>query len=177
MSTAVLHGTVQPSAVTGRAAPRQWGPAGPRPGLVRDRTRPAAPPGARSASGRHAVLALPAEARWVPVARRSAAAVLARWGLRPADLASAELVIGELAANAAVHGHRDMTLRLSLDAAVLRISVTDSGGPAPSRRPYDDPDEHGRGLAIVGLLAGEVRVRQSPLGRRVGVVLPVSPPR
>ncbi|GAA1004717.1 transporter [Streptomyces sp. F-3] len=174
MSTAALHDTMQPSAVTGRAVPRRRGPVGPRPGLVRDRTRPAA----RPAPGRHAVLALPAEVRWVPVARRSATAILAHWRLHPADLASAELVIGELAANAAVHGRRDMTLRLSLDAKVLRISVTDSGGPARSRRPYDDdPDEHGRGLAIVGLLAGEVRVHPSPLGRRVSVVLPTGLPR
>ena len=107
------------------------------------------------------------------MARRSATAALAHWQLPPRDLAAAELVVGELAANAAEHGQRDMTIHLSLGAGALRISVTDSGSPAGARRPHDDdPDEHGRGLTIVELLTSEVRIRQSPVGRRVSVLIP-----
>ncbi|MDQ1006224.1 anti-sigma regulatory factor (Ser/Thr protein kinase) [Streptomyces sp. V4I23] len=88
------------------------------------------------------------------------------------DLESAVLVVDELAANAAQHGRRDMIIRLSLDAGALRISVTDSGGPARSRRPHaGDPDEHGRGLAIVELLTSQIRVHQRAFGRRVSVLL------
>lgn len=133
---------------------------------------PAAPVDARALPGHQALLALPAEARWVPVARRCVVAVLTQWRFPSADRESAELIVGELAANAAEHGRHDMTIHLSLHTGVLRISVTDSGVPARPRRPRDaDPDEHGRGLSIVELLALEVRVRQGPLGRRVDVAL------
>jgi len=92
-------------------------------------------------------------------------------------MAAAELVIGELAANAAEHGNRDMTIHLSLAAGALQISVTDSGGPGGPRRPShdNDPDEHGRGLDIVEVLSSEIRIRQTPVGRRVSVVIPTTP--
>ncbi|MFF8846449.1 ATP-binding protein [Streptomyces sp. NPDC015127] len=135
---------------------------------------PAMPSGPRRDIARQAILALPAEISWVPVARHCAAAVLAQWRLPSAARQSAELVVGELAANAAQHGRHDMTAHLSLHAGVLRISVTDSGDPDRPRPPEPtdaDADEHGRGLAIVELLSDEVRVRQSSLGRSVSVVL------
>ncbi|GHJ99340.1 ATP-binding protein [Streptomyces sp. NPDC003753] len=132
-------------------------------------------PRSRQVPGHQAVFALPAEIPWVPVARRGVAAVLAQWRLPSADRASAELVVGELAANAAEHGRCDMTVQLSLHAGLLRISVTDSGAPVRPRTTQDsDPDEHGRGLPIVALLAQEVRVDQGPLGRRVSVALPTA---
>ncbi|MEU2926960.1 ATP-binding protein [Streptomyces sp. NPDC007251] len=134
---------------------------------------PATPPAARTDPAHEAVIALPAEVRWVPAARRCIVAVLTQWRFPSADRESAELIVGELAANAAEHGRHDMTVRLSLHKGVLWISVTDSGVPARPRRPRDaDPDEHGRGLSIVELLALEVRVHQGPLGRRVDVALP-----
>lgn len=133
---------------------------------------PVTPPGHRIGHDHQAVLSLPAEIRWVPVARRCVAAVLAQWRFPSADRESAELIVDELTANAAQYGQRDMTVRLSLTAGVLRISVTDSGVPVGPRPPRDAaPDEHGRGLAIVELLAHEVRMSQGPLGRRVSVVL------
>ncbi|MFF9818099.1 ATP-binding protein [Streptomyces sp. NPDC014006] len=175
MSTRVLPDTTHPSAVGGNPTPAGAG----RPGACSDTTFArigAAPPrGTRAAPARRAVLALPAEARWVPVARRIVTAALAHWHLPPPALAAAELVVGELAANAAEHGHRDMTIHLSLGAGTLRISVTDAGSPAGSRRPHDDdPDEHGRGLTIVEHLTSEVRVLQSPVGRRVSVLIPTA---
>ncbi|MGP4084456.1 ATP-binding protein [Streptomyces sp. KR55] len=168
MSTTILIETRRPPAAPLTA---QW--TAPQPIVSRDRTMsPTVPLGTRPTAGHEAVLALPAEVRWVPVARRCVAAVLAQWRFPSADRESAELVVSELAANAAEHGRHDMTVRLSLYAGVLRISVTDSGAPARPRPAQDaDPDEHGRGLAIVGLLAVKVRVHQGPLGRRVDVDL------
>lgn len=150
----------------------------PEPVATHAGTMPTLPqPGSRPSPGRQAVLALPAEVRWVPAARRSVAAVLTQWRFPSTDRESAELVVGELAANAAQHGHHDMTVHLSLHTGVLRISVTDSGAPARPRPPRDSgPEEHGRGLSIVELLSHEVRVSQSPLGRRVEVVLGASTP-
>jgi anti-sigma regulatory factor (Ser/Thr protein kinase) len=144
-----------------------------QPIVSRDRGMPpAAHPHARTAPAHEAVLALPAEARWVPVARRCVVAVLSQWRFPSADRESAELIVGELAANAAEHGRHDMTVHLSLHGGVLWISVTDSGVPGRARRPRDaDSDEHGRGMTIVELLALEVRVHQGPLGRRVDVAL------
>lgn len=137
----------------------------------------AAHPDARTAPAHEAVLSLPAEARWVPVARRCVGAVLTQWRFPSADRESAELIVGELAANAAEHGRHDMTVRLSLHKGVLWISVTDSGLPGRTRRPRNaDSDEHGRGMAIVELLALEVRVRQGPLGRRVDAALTATTP-
>ncbi|CAL9609629.1 hypothetical protein SUDANB176_05603 [Streptomyces sp. enrichment culture] len=146
----------------------------PAPPLARpDRAAPAAvSTDAWTPADREAVLALPAEARWVPVARRCVVAVLTQWCFPSATRESAELIVDELAANAAEHGRHDMTVRLSLHAGDLWISVTDSGARARSWTPREtDPDEHGRGLSIVEVLAQEVWVSQRLLGRRVDVVL------
>ncbi|MFE2023767.1 ATP-binding protein [Streptomyces hygroscopicus] len=133
--------------------------------------------GSRATSGGRAVLALPAEISWVPVARHCVRAILAQWRLPADDREAAELIVAELAANAAQHGRREMTVHLCVLPGVLRISVTDSGAPAGSSRPRAaDLEEHGRGMAIVGCLAHEVRVDQWPLGRRVDVVLRSSVP-
>lgn len=140
---------------------------------VPDPTVPAGGPlGSGAAVDQEAVVALPAEVRWVPVARRCVMAVLAQWRIPSDARDTAELIVGELAANAAEHGHHDMTVRVSLHGGVLWISVTDSGAPV-RRRPAEDgdPDVSGRGLAIVELLAWQVLVHQSPLGRRVDVAL------
>jgi anti-sigma regulatory factor (Ser/Thr protein kinase) len=70
--------------------------------------------------------------------------------------------VGELAANAALHGHvsgRDFRLALSLDATagVLRIAVTDADGEHLPKLPVDSepaPDEEsGRGLVLIAALA------------------------
>ncbi|MFI1165502.1 ATP-binding protein [Streptomyces sp. NPDC020801] len=174
MSTAGLrkerHWSTGPrTAASHRTARPASSPAG-----FREQTQPPfVPRGFRpTASGGRAVLALPAEIPSVPVARRCVGAILAQWRFPSGDRESAELIVTELAANAAQHGRREMTVHLSLRTGVLRISVTDSGSPARSPRSQDsDLDEHGRGLSIVEFLAHEVRVHQCPLGRRVDVVL------
>ncbi|WP_406567778.1 ATP-binding protein [Actinoallomurus soli] len=59
---------------------------------------------------------------------------MTQWRCPSADREPAELIVGELAANAAEHGRHDMTVRLSRREGVLWISVTDSGVPARPRR-------------------------------------------
>jgi anti-sigma regulatory factor (Ser/Thr protein kinase) len=79
-------------------------------------------------------------------------------------LEAAELVVGELAANAVTHGRvpgRDFLLTMTLvrpqesGSGTLRIEVADSRGeraPSPTLEPCPD-GEHGRGLVLVSALA------------------------
>ncbi|MFI9155600.1 ATP-binding protein [Streptomyces sp. NPDC053367] len=173
MYTTLLDETGRPPA-TARTLRRPTAPPPPR--SDHPASAPAAAPADdRTNAGREAVLALPAEVRWVPVVRRCVVAVLAQWRFPSAARESAELIVGELAANAAEHGRHDMTVRLSLHAGVLWISVTDSGAPATSEVPREaDLEEHGRGLFIVEYLAATLRVHQGPWGRTVDAALPVA---
>ncbi|MEU9117086.1 ATP-binding protein [Streptomyces sp. NPDC048483] len=124
---------------------------------------------------RCAGVALPAQEAWVGSARHYASAVIARWCLSDDDRDTAVLVVGELAANAARHGCSEMTLHLTLDQGLLRITVDDHGGPCSRRSPHpdDDPDEHGRGMHIVSLLAITVETLRRDSGRRVEASLAV----
>ncbi|MGC0327508.1 anti-sigma regulatory factor (Ser/Thr protein kinase) [Streptomyces sp. SAI-170] len=173
MYTTLLDETGRPPA-TARTNRRPSAPPLPRP----DRTASvAAPADDRTTAGRDAVLALPAEVRWVPVVRRCVVAVLTQWRFPSDARDSAELIVGELAANAAEHGRDDMTVRLCLHGGVLWISVTDSGAPASPPVPRSaDLEEHGRGLSIVEFLAARLRVHQGPWGRQVDAALPVAAP-
>ncbi|MET8246941.1 ATP-binding protein [Streptomyces sp. NPDC005202] len=121
---------------------------------------------------------MPAEVAWVSVARRFASDVLARWNLPPDDRNSAELIVAELAANAARHGRCDMTLGLTLEAGLLHIAVTDSGADAGPRQAPDDEDsdEHGRGLGIIKSLAHWIDTDKDTRGRRVRVGFRITAP-
>lgn len=103
---------------------------------------------------------LPAHEALVGCLRGAARAVLARWHLPADEQDAALLVVGELAANAAVHGRSEMSLHLVLTQGTLGIVVGDHGDPAPPHRrgTDDDPDEHGRGLDIVHTLSTRVDV-------------------
>ncbi len=127
---------------------------------------------------RHAEAVMPAGVAYVREARRFAERLLAHWAVAETDRDSAVLVVGELAANAAVHGRHTMSVGLVLDGRTLRIEVTDRGdpvNPAPGRDDgragsrADDraDDECGRGLVIVACLAASVQVREAPWGRAV----------
>ncbi|MFI2347959.1 ATP-binding protein [Streptomyces sp. NPDC019443] len=92
----------------------------------------------------------------VSVVRRRVRAVLAEWGLCPDVTMDALLVVSELLTNALVHAVPPATLRLSWvrvdERSALRVEVTDAGRALPARQ-SDDPDEHGRGIAIVTALS------------------------
>ncbi|RKN39018.1 ATP-binding protein [Streptomyces hoynatensis] len=94
------------------------------------------------------------------LARLLTACQLHSWGVPPAVVARAEQLVGELAANAVLHGcpeGRDFRLALRLDAArgVLRLDVTDTRGASVPRDPQAPGPERecGRGLLIVAALA------------------------
>jgi anti-sigma regulatory factor (Ser/Thr protein kinase) len=96
---------------------------------------------------------------------------------RRSDLDAAELVVGELLANAVRHGGPPYGVCIDWHEDPPMLCVVDRG---PGMRPlYPAPDpqsEHGRGLLLVRALAGEVVV-DSPTedrsGTRVVVALPV----
>ncbi|MET8637873.1 ATP-binding protein [Streptomyces sp. NPDC004096] len=125
---------------------------------------------------RHALLVMPARPASVRSARHIAEALLRRWDLCADDRYTAVLVVDELAANAAEHGHRRLTLRLDLGPEVLRVRARDHGGGRRPARPGQDtdPDEHGRGLAIIDALAARMEIRRDAAGWCVAVELPVT---
>ena len=113
---------------------------------------------------------LSATRRGARLARLLAAEHLRALGL-PCE--PAELVVAELAANAALHGRvpgRDFLLRLTVTEATVRIEVTDSryeAMPAAGSRNADGVGvaESGRGLLIVDALAdrwGVIARRSEP---------------
>ncbi|OSP45342.1 hypothetical protein B7767_00020 [Streptomyces sp. 13-12-16] len=128
--------------------------------------------------------------RGARLARLLAAEQLVDWGWDRGGeyLNAAELVVGELAANAVTHGRvpgRDFLLTMALvlppegGSGTLRITVADSRGerlPMPVPAPCPD-GEHGRGLVLVGALALRWGVLpRFPAGKTVWAELP-GPPR
>ncbi|MET8563474.1 ATP-binding protein [Streptomyces flaveolus] len=95
----------------------------------------------------------------VSAIRRCAAAALADWRVSPEIVEDGLLVVSELATNAIIHARPPAELRLSWEASdgggTLRVEVTDAGPARPAGQPLGgiDPDEHGRGEAIVHALA------------------------
>lgn len=107
---------------------------------------------------------LPSTRKGAQRARRVAVAQLAQWRL---PYETAEQVVAELAANAALHGRlpgRDFRLTLSANERRLRIEVTDAraerlpGVP----RPVEGDAESGRGLLLVAALADRWGVTSGP---------------
>lgn len=112
------------------------------------------------------------------LARHLALHQLDTWGLAYGSTVSdaAELLVAELAANAAMHGRvpgRDFELKLTLTDAVLRIEVSDTRGekrpPEPGRvTPPAATDDTGRGLLLVEALADRWGVLDHvPVGKTV----------
>ncbi|MBC9716797.1 ATP-binding protein [Streptomyces sp. TRM66268-LWL] len=134
--------------------------------------------------------------RGARLARLLAVEQLRSWDVPFTAAEHAEAVLAELAANAVLHGHvpgRDFEVRLTLAADTLRIEVDDT---QPDRHPDEQPPspggESGRGLLIVGALAGSWGVVEGPAPRKtvwaelplggsaggvVGVSAPAAPPR
>jgi anti-sigma regulatory factor (Ser/Thr protein kinase) len=129
----------------------------------------------RTGSVRTAVMALPAEPASVAAARLWATGVLTLWGLSADDRGTAALVISELAGNAVLYGHSEMTIRLAQHKDQLRMCVTDSGARSAQQLMVPrELDEHGRGLAIVQAMAESIEVTRELDGWRVGAVLRAS---
>lgn len=97
-------------------------------------------------------------------ARRIMVKRLTEWGVAtdPADV-----LIGELAANAVAHcpGAGHFRLRVAVRGAVLRIEAEDDrGGNLPELVKPDDDAESGRGLLIVDALSRTWGTRTTPGG-------------
>ncbi|RPK93036.1 ATP-binding protein [Streptomyces sp. ADI98-10] len=110
--------------------------------------------------------------RGARLARLLTVAHLGAWGF-PSE--SAAHIVGELAANASVHGRvqgRDFQLSLVVSGRTLRIEVTDTRGdsvppgPGAVKAPEDDYAENGRGLLIVEALADHWGVVPGPVPRK-----------
>ncbi|MFD3329804.1 ATP-binding protein [Streptomyces sp. NPDC058701] len=118
--------------------------------------------------------------RGARLARMLALHELHEWGYPLSDplAADAGLLIGELAANAVLHGRvpgRDFELRLVLLDAVLRIEVSDARA---DRRPVEGPPteqaESGHGLRIVAAVAAGWGVVDRLVGKTVWAELPLA---
>ncbi|MFI2762125.1 ATP-binding protein [Streptomyces echinatus] len=115
------------------------------------------------------VCPVPPVAGAVSAVRRRVAVLLADWSVCPEIVEDALLVVSELVTNAIVHARPPAELRLSWvrgdGCRSLRIEVSDAGA-APAGRSLlgIDPDEHGRGEAIVHALATRHGIRVHPGG-------------
>jgi anti-sigma regulatory factor (Ser/Thr protein kinase) len=93
------------------------------------------------------------------------------------DLDGAELVVGELVANAVLHGAPPFGVCIDWDNDPPMLCVVDRGCGMPPVYPAPGPDsETGRGLLIVRALAGEIVIdsaARNASGTRVVVALPV----
>ena len=97
--------------------------------------------------------------------------------VRRSDLDGAELVVGELLANAVLHGAPPFGVCVDWSDDLPVLCVVDRGGGMPAVYPAPGPDsETGRGLLIVRALAGALTIdstRGAKTGTRVVVTLPV----
>ncbi len=105
---------------------------------------------------------LTAEPEAVPRARRFAAATIGE--VVPDLLDDALLVVSELVTNALLHGGSPVTLRLELNAGVMRIEVSDPVTDLPVRMQDGDQGMTGRGLRVVDALAAAWGVDLEPTG-------------
>ncbi|MFE6053211.1 ATP-binding protein [Kitasatospora sp. NPDC056446] len=100
---------------------------------------------------------LDSRTEFTPLARKLLRAYLAALPAGDRYRDTAELLLGELFANAVQHGDapddRLIEVRFSLVRDRLRIEVHDAGAGRPSVRPSTPDDEHGRGLFLVDALA------------------------
>ncbi|MDT9690551.1 ATP-binding protein [Streptomyces sp. P9(2023)] len=123
------------------------------------------------------VLRLSATRRGARLARLLAVQQLRDWDVL--DTAAAELVVAELANNAATHGRvagRDFEVRMERGEDHVRIEVSDTRGdrePVPVAR----PDEGGYGLVLVSALATAWGVKARCVGKTVWATVPLTEPR
>lgn len=81
-------------------------------------------------------------------------------------VADAEIVTGELAANAVLHARSAFTVTVTPTRAGVRIAVRDSA-PLPSRSAGGLPAVRGHGLGVVAHLADRLAVQPVPGGKLV----------
>jgi anti-sigma regulatory factor (Ser/Thr protein kinase) len=127
------------------------------------------------------LLELPFEPASASIARRHIVHVLRARGTDPGTCDDAALVVSELVGNALRHGRAAsggrLTVRWRLGDGLLRIEVTDGGGPnRPAVRPHTDAlVQSGRGLEIVAALADAWGYDRGGQGTTVWAVMEAPP--
>jgi anti-sigma regulatory factor (Ser/Thr protein kinase) len=108
-------------------------------------------------------------------ARQFAARTLASWGAQQLE-DDVRVVASELATNAQLHARTEFTLGLSLDGDRLRLTLVDGSPVRPRMRRFDSTESTtGRGLRMVGELAGAWGVEQDGVGKAVWCEFRVDP--
>lgn len=108
--------------------------------------------------------------------RRRIVSVVRRYGAPRSDFGGAELICGELIANAVRHapGHITVSLDWNDDAPVVTVADDGPGFPIARTLPADVLAETGRGLFIVRSLARKIELDSLPSdGTKIAVELPV----
>lgn len=106
----------------------------------------------------------------LPVARHTATAEAARFGLAGVRLEDLALVTAELTTNSVVHGGGSGVLRLWAEDEHVVCEVRDEGrltDPLAGRRPAARDQRGGRGLLLVNMVADLVRVHTGEAGTTV----------
>jgi len=115
------------------------------------------PPITPCPNSRTTVWDLPHRPEAARTARRLTRVALRGWGIDDRTSDTVQLAVSELVTNAIEHARPPLTLKLTCpgDTADMHVEVED-GGPAAEPDAGADsrqPDEHGRGLQIIGCLA------------------------
>jgi PAS domain S-box-containing protein len=115
---------------------------------------------------------VPSDVESVPAARRAAAAALREAGVPEAVLDAAELVVGELVANAVLHGAAPVRLTVAVAGdGTVRLEVSDGSRALPVRARASLEGLTGRGLGLVDAVATAWGVDAVPHGKAVWVEL------
>lgn len=90
-------------------------------------------------------------------ARAFTVATLTGWGVERAAIDDAELLVSETVSNSVKYaGGETVELDIErLDDGTTRFAVTDRGAGTPDAHTAGDDDEGGRGLLILGAVAGD----------------------
>ena len=123
--------------------------------------------GAVDPARRQVTRRLPPTPASVFVSRRFAAQVMRLWSVPEETSASVELVVSELATNAARHSEDTIEVRLFRSGSSVRVSVGDSSHRMPHLYDADEEMTSGRGLFLVEAVSDRWGVDSDGLGKSV----------
>jgi anti-sigma regulatory factor (Ser/Thr protein kinase) len=89
------------------------------------------------------------------------------------DLATVELILGELLGNVARHTSGRATVTLEIEGKRAVLHVADTGAPIERKETSDIFDESGRGLFLVDALSRHLRIARHETGNHISAELPV----
>lgn len=120
-------------------------------------------------------LLLPAEARYVALAREHLRLSAAHAGLTDAQIFEMSVAMSEAYTNVIVHANTSwVTLRYAIEPRAVTIEVEDDGegfDTAILDQPYRANAAHGRGMHLIRSLMDTVECQSSPMGTLVRMTL------